>query len=89
MKDKSIPNNGSESVLTRRDFFRDSVVASGVLGLSMLAEQAAHSFGRAEVVINAHPTSLAFYLANGYREGPWRDKGPVPATLIRVGKQLR
>jgi GNAT superfamily N-acetyltransferase len=54
-----------------------------------LAEQAAHSFGRAEVVINAHPTSLAFYLANGYREGPWRDKGPVPATLIRVGEQLR
>jgi hypothetical protein len=36
----------------------------------------------------AHPTSLAFYLANGYREGEWRDKGPVPATLIRVGKRV-
>jgi hypothetical protein len=22
-------------------------------------------------------------------EGAWRDKGPVPATLIRVGKKLR
>jgi GNAT superfamily N-acetyltransferase len=57
--------------------------------LLALAEQAARGFGRAEVVINAHPTSLAFYLANGYREGQWRDKGPVPATLIRVGKRLR
>jgi GNAT superfamily N-acetyltransferase len=56
--------------------------------LLALAEQAARSFGRSEVVINAHPTSLAFYLANGYREGQWRDKGPVPATLIRVGKHL-
>jgi GNAT superfamily N-acetyltransferase len=53
-----------------------------------LAEQAARAFGRTEVIINAHPTSLTFYLANGYREGAWRDKGPVPATLIRVGKQL-
>ena len=35
-----------------------------------------------------HPTSLTFYLANGYREGEWRDAGPVPATLIRVGKRL-
>jgi GNAT superfamily N-acetyltransferase len=57
--------------------------------LLALAEQAAHAFGRIEVVINAHPTSLTFYLANGYREGAWRDKGPVPATLIRVGKTLR
>jgi hypothetical protein len=41
------------------------------------------------VVINAHPTSLTFYLANGYRIGDWQDAGPVPATLIRVGKRLR
>ena len=53
-----------------------------------LAEQAARAFGRTEVVINAHPTSLTFYLANGYCEGEWRDKGPVPVTLIRVGKRL-
>ncbi len=56
--------------------------------LLALAEQAARAFGRIEVVINAHPTSLTFYLANGYREGAWRDKGPVPAALIRVGKRL-
>jgi GNAT superfamily N-acetyltransferase len=56
--------------------------------LLALAELAARAFGRTEVVINAHPTSLTFYLANGYREGEWRDKGPVPATLIRVGKRL-
>ena len=36
----------------------------------------------------AHPTSLSFYLASGYREGEWRDAGPVPANLIRVGKRL-
>ena len=40
------------------------------------------------VVINAHPTSLTFYLANGYRRGDWHDAGPVPADLIRVGKRL-
>jgi GNAT superfamily N-acetyltransferase len=56
--------------------------------LLALAEQAARAFGRTEVVINAHPTSLTFYLANGYREGAWRDKEPVPAALIRVGKRL-
>jgi hypothetical protein len=39
----------------------------------------AWSFGRSRVITNAHPTSLAFYLANGYREGAWRDKGPVSA----------
>ena len=48
--------------------------------LLALAEQAARAFGRTEVVINAHPTSLTFYLANGYCEGEWRDAGPVPAT---------
>lgn len=57
--------------------------------LLQLAERAAHVFGRTIVVINAHPTSLTFYLANGYRIGDWQDAGPVPATLIRVGKRLR
>jgi hypothetical protein len=47
-----------------------------------------HAIRRSVIVINAHPTSLTFYLANGYREGEWRDAGPVPATLIRVGKRL-
>lgn len=56
--------------------------------LLRLAEQAARAFGRAEVVVNAHPTSLTFYLANGYRHGSWRDAGPVAATLVRVGKRL-
>jgi GNAT superfamily N-acetyltransferase len=56
--------------------------------LLRLAEQAARALGRTEIVINAHPTSLTFYLANGYREGEWRDAAPVPATLIRVGKRL-
>ena len=36
-----------------------------------------------------HPTSLTFYLANGYREGDWRDQGLVLTTLIRVGKRWR
>jgi hypothetical protein len=53
-----------------------------------LAEHAARGLGRTEIVINAHPTSLAFYLANGYREGEWRDAKPAPANLIRVGKRL-
>jgi N-acetylglutamate synthase-like GNAT family acetyltransferase len=57
--------------------------------LLALAEEAARAFGRTEVVINAHPTSLTFYLANGYREGAWRDARPPPASLIRVGKRLR
>ncbi len=56
--------------------------------LLRLAEQAARSFGRSEVVINAHPTSLTFYLANGYAEGDWRDAGPVHPGLIRVGKRV-
>jgi GNAT superfamily N-acetyltransferase len=56
--------------------------------LLKLAEETAQALGRTEAVINAHPTSLTFYLANGYREGGWRDAGPVPATLIRVGKRL-
>jgi GNAT superfamily N-acetyltransferase len=53
-----------------------------------LAADAARALGRTEIVINAHPTSLTFYLANGYVEGDWRDAGPVPAGLIRVGKRL-
>ena len=56
--------------------------------LLQLAEKAAHAFGRTMVVINAHSTSLTFYLANGYRTGDWHDAGPVPAGLIRVGKRL-
>ena len=56
--------------------------------LLQLAEQAARAFSRTEIVINAHPTSLPFYLANGYRESEWRDAAPVPASLIRVGKRL-
>jgi GNAT superfamily N-acetyltransferase len=53
-----------------------------------LAERAAQAAGRTEIVINAHPTSLTFYLGNGYAEGDWRDAGPVPDGLIRVGKRL-
>jgi GNAT superfamily N-acetyltransferase len=56
--------------------------------LLALAEEVAREKGRSEIVINAHPTSLAFYLRNGYAEGDWRDAGPVPAGLIRVGKHL-
>jgi len=56
--------------------------------LLRLAEEAAHALGRTEIVINAHPTSLGFYLTNGYREGEWSDVRPLPATLIRVGKRL-
>jgi GNAT superfamily N-acetyltransferase len=56
--------------------------------LLALAEDAARALGRTEIVINAHPTSLMFYLANGYVEGDWRDAGPVPAGLVRVGKRL-
>ncbi len=56
--------------------------------LLQLAEQMARNFGRSEVVINAHPTSLRFYLANGYAQGHWRDTGPVHPDLIRVGKVL-
>ncbi len=56
--------------------------------LLRLAEQVARGFGRSEVVINSHPTSLRFYLANGYAPGDWRDAGPVHPDLIRVGKAL-
>jgi GNAT superfamily N-acetyltransferase len=56
--------------------------------LLQLAERVSYRLGRTIVVINSHPTSLTFYLANGYRQGDWRDAAPVPATLIRVGKRL-
>ena len=56
--------------------------------LLKLCEQAAGRFGRTDVVINAHPTSLTFYLANGYAPGDWADKGPAHPDLIRVGKRL-
>jgi GNAT superfamily N-acetyltransferase len=46
--------------------------------LLRLAEQTARALGKAEIVINAHPSSLAFYLANGYREGEWDEAGPPP-----------
>ncbi len=48
--------------------------------LLRLSEDAARGFGRTDVVINAHPTSLAFYLANGYAEGDWADKGRCTRT---------
>src|SRR5216684_8548281 len=57
----------------RRDSQRQGLGAV----LLELAERAARAFGRTEVVINAHPASLTFYLANGYCEGAWRDKGPA------------
>jgi hypothetical protein len=41
--------------------------------------------GRTEIIISAHPTSLAF---NEYRQGEWGEAGPLPAILIRVGKRL-
>ena len=56
--------------------------------LLRLAEQIAAGLGRRQVVINAHPTSLRFYLANGYARGDWKDLGPVHPALIRVGKEL-
>ena len=56
--------------------------------LLQLCERATRAFGRTDVVINAHPTSLTFYMANGYAEGDWADKGPVHPDLIRVGKRL-
>jgi len=56
--------------------------------LLALAEQAARRLGRSEITINAHPRSLGFYLANGYVHGDWRDVGPVPAGLVRVGKRM-
>ena len=56
--------------------------------LLKLAEEAARALGKTEIVINAHPSSLDFYLANGYRGGEWADRGPIPSGLVRVGKRL-
>jgi GNAT superfamily N-acetyltransferase len=56
--------------------------------LLKLAEDVARRLGATEIIINSHPASLAFYLANGYRQGDWGDAGPLPASLIRVGKRL-
>ena len=56
--------------------------------LLRLSEDLARACGRSDVMINAHPTSLKFYLANGYARGDWADKGPVHPDLIRVGKRL-
>ena len=39
--------------------------------LLRLAQDAARRLGKTKIIINAHPTSLAFYLANGYRQGEW------------------
>jgi len=75
---------GLRLIAIRRDLHRQG---HGSV-LLRLAEHAARGLGRTEIVINAHPTSLSFYLASGYREGEWRDAGPVPANLIRVGKRL-
>jgi GNAT superfamily N-acetyltransferase len=56
--------------------------------LLRLAEQEAHRLGRREITINATSRSLPFYLKHGYAEGAWKDNGPVPDRLIRVGKHL-
>jgi GNAT superfamily N-acetyltransferase len=68
----------------RRDLQRQGHGAA----LLRLAERVARDFGRSIVVINAHPTSVSFYLANGYMPGDWRDAGPAHPDLIRVGKVL-
>lgn len=39
--------------------------------LLKLAQDAARRLGKTEITINAHPTSPAFYLANGCRQGEW------------------
>ena len=53
-----------------------------------LAERVVYQQGVREITINANAQSLAFYLRHGYLHGVWRDVGPVPDTLIRVGKRL-
>jgi GNAT superfamily N-acetyltransferase len=56
--------------------------------LLVLAERLVHRLGKREITINATTRSLPFYLAHGYVNGEWRDIGPVPEQLIRVGKRL-
>jgi GNAT superfamily N-acetyltransferase len=53
-----------------------------------LAEQLVHRLGVREISINANAQSLPFYLRHGYVNGEWRDVGPVPDKLIRVGKRM-
>lgn len=56
--------------------------------LLRLAEATARTYGRTEIVINAHPSALAFYLAIGYATGPWPDERPLNPALVRVAKSL-
>jgi GNAT superfamily N-acetyltransferase len=56
--------------------------------LLRLAEQLVHRRGVREITINANAQSLPFYLKHGYVTGEWKDVGPVPDQLIRVGKHL-
>jgi GNAT superfamily N-acetyltransferase len=56
--------------------------------LLVLAERLVHGFGKREITINATARSLPFYLKHGYVKGEWKDIGPVPEQLIRVGKRL-
>jgi GNAT superfamily N-acetyltransferase len=41
-----------------------------------------------EITINATNLSFPFYFRHGYRPGEWKDAGPVPDGLIRVGKRF-
>jgi GNAT superfamily N-acetyltransferase len=56
--------------------------------LLLLAEQLVSVLGKREIIINATTRSLPFYIKHGYAEGEWKDVGPVPHQLIRVGKRL-
>lgn len=53
-----------------------------------LAEQLVYRQGIREITINANTQSLPFYLRHGYVNGVWRDIGPVPDKLIRIGKRM-
>jgi GNAT superfamily N-acetyltransferase len=59
-------------------------------GTAMLAaaERFLQQRGRREITINATNLSFPFYFRHGYRPGEWRDAGPVPDGLIRVGKRF-
>jgi len=95
--------HGGEAVGTVRIDFLDQTRAGLRLiavkpGLQRLGHgtallDAAESFlkqrGTREITINATSLSLPFYLGHGYRRGEWKDAGPVPEGLIRVGKRLQ
>jgi hypothetical protein len=96
-----LDHSGDIVGVVRIDLIDDVQVGLRLIGIRMglqrqghgaallrLAEQVAAGLGRRQVVINAHPTSLKFYLANGYAAGDWKDSGPVHPDLIRVGKEL-